>query len=122
MHEAPGVRERLDAAHAAMRHACLQRDFEQFQVASLRYTEALHAAAANHYLDYLHAKLYPDLFHKQLATAVHDVDWPRHLAHVDSLHAALCAGDLAQALALVDAHETHMQAIFAGIGTGVPTR
>lgn len=114
----PGVGARLEEARAGLRHAHALRDFVQFQAAALRYTTVLHEAADNRYLDYLHAKLHPEIFHKQLGFALQATDWEYYFRHFEALHAALLAGNLGEALALVDDHEARLQALFvAGTAT-----
>ncbi len=108
----PALRARLEAAQAALRHARMLEDFGLFQAMSLRYTEILHEAAANRYLDYLHAKLHPDVFNKQLAGAVEIGDWNEYLQHFDQVHAAVMAGNLSAALALIDVGEARMSMLF----------
>ena len=109
----PMLRERLEAAQQGLRHARALENFGQFQAASLLYTEVLQEAAANRYLNYLHAKLYPDIFHKQLSGAIKIADWDSYLQDFENTHAALLAGDLNAAMALVDAGEARMSAMFA---------
>lgn len=109
----PGLRAQLEAAMEGLRHARGLEDFGQFQFASLRYTHVMHQAAANHFLDYLHAKLHPDLFHRQLSIGMRVADWDGYIDHFERMHAALLAGRLDAALALVDEHEARMNTLFA---------
>jgi DNA-binding GntR family transcriptional regulator len=116
----PPLREQLESAMQGLRHARALEDFAQFQFATLRYTHVLHRAAANHFLDYLHAKLHPDLFHRQFSFGIRMADWDGYIDHFERMHAAILAGQLDVALALVDEHEVSMDALFANADADAP--
>jgi len=113
------IRSRLDAAMESMRHARRLEDPVQFHRAGLAYGGIVQQAAGNRYVEYLHGKLHPDLFHFQMNTQVRIENWDSYLAHFEDMHAALLAGDLNRALALVADHERAMIAVFDSGGPPV---
>ncbi|MCC7411460.1 MAG: GntR family transcriptional regulator [Gammaproteobacteria bacterium] len=115
----PAIRARLQDAMDSMRHARRVGDLVQFHRAGMAYGEALHGVAGNRYLDYLHGKLHPDLFHDQLSSALHIESWDPYLEHFEQMHAALLAANLDQALELIAAHEQSMLAMLEPRGETV---
>lgn len=115
----PEIRARLEAALESMRHARRLEDLVQFHRAGLAYGALIQQAAGNRYLDYLHGKLHPDLFHFQMNSQIRVQNWDGYLAHFERMHEALVGGDLPRALELVAEHERAMLALFAGDGPAV---
>lgn len=105
----PPWRSRLEQAMQSLRHAARMRDFPQLQLAAIRYSEVLLAAAGNRYLSYLSGKLYPDLFYRQLSAAMQPEDWEGYLGHFEGVHRACLSGDRRAADALIDEHGRHME-------------
>lgn len=102
-------RSRLEQAMQSLRHAARLKDFAQLQLAAIRYTEVLIAAAGNRYLSYLNGKLHPDLFYRQLSSALQIESWDAYLEHLESVHRACLRGDRRAADALIDDHERRME-------------
>lgn len=107
----PPWRRRLEQAMQSLRHAARLKDFAQLQLAAIRYTEVLIAAADNRYLGYLNEKLHPDLFYRQLSSALQIESWDAYLEHLESVHRACLRGDRRAADTLIDEHEQRMEAL-----------
>ncbi len=106
-------RQKLETAMESLRQARQLEDYQQFQLASIRYSDVLHEAADNRYISFLNAKLHPELFFRQLSGTIQIEDWDSHLDHFENVHQALMSADDQEAVRLLEEFEARMVSMFS---------
>lgn len=106
------IRGELERHMEQMRYSASTQDLGQFQLAGMRYHETLQRAANNRVLNYLRAKLHPDLLHQQIPAGMRVDNWKSYLRHFEQVHSALLSGDERRAVELVYEHQAELDSMF----------